>query len=199
MSRSKDPLALSPHWHVDYRLESELPEDAVVGKRFLTNVAFAVPALVALVFCIIYHVELYVLEGDIKESEQYINKNKEAVRKIDEMQFKYDNEAAMIDQAHAWVQPQFFVSGFVAGLGRTRREQIAIDLIEWNDAGILLRGSLRGRPDQATGILRDYLAVLNKDEKIKSHFETIKVTDVGRGAGGDSLRFEIKFSLKDRK
>ena len=196
MSRSKDPLALSPHWHVDYRLESELPEDAVVGKRFLTNVAFAVPALVALVFCIIYHVELYVLEGDIKESEQYINKNKEAVRKIDEMQFKYDNEAAMIDQAHAWVQPQFFVSGFVAGLGRTRREQIAIDLIEWNDAGIVVRGGVREKSEQATRTLGDYVSQLRGDERIKPHFQAIQLTDVNRGAEGDALRFEIKFTLR---
>ena len=37
MSRSKDPLQLSGHWHIDYRIESELPEDTVVGKRFLAG------------------------------------------------------------------------------------------------------------------------------------------------------------------
>ena len=40
MSRSKDPLALRPHWHVDYRIEAELPDDTVIGTRFLINLGF---------------------------------------------------------------------------------------------------------------------------------------------------------------
>ena len=50
MKRSRDPLALSPHWHVDCRIEAELPEDNIVGTRFLINMVFTVLALAAVLF-----------------------------------------------------------------------------------------------------------------------------------------------------
>ena len=36
MSRAKERLFLAPNWHVDCRLIAELPEDSVVGMRFIT-------------------------------------------------------------------------------------------------------------------------------------------------------------------
>jgi hypothetical protein len=36
MKASRDRLFLGPHWHVDCRLVAELPEDSVVGIRFIT-------------------------------------------------------------------------------------------------------------------------------------------------------------------
>jgi hypothetical protein len=196
MSRSKDPLALSPHWHVDYRIEAELPEDTVVGTRFLINLAFTIPALVALIFFGLFAQQWWDLTEKIGEAERFISQNKTEVSSFDDMWNKYTVESSKIEQAYLLVRSQLFVSEFIANIGRTRREQMFIDLIEWNETGIVLRGGVREKSEQATRTLGGYVAELGKDEKIKPYFQTIQLTAVDRGASGDTLRFEIKFTLK---
>ena len=49
MSKSRDPLALTPHWHVDCALEAELPDDRVVSSRFLVNLPFGAVTLILIV------------------------------------------------------------------------------------------------------------------------------------------------------
>ena len=45
-----DPLTLDPRWHVDCRIEAELPEDKVIGKRFIIHAAFVAAALSAVTY-----------------------------------------------------------------------------------------------------------------------------------------------------
>ena len=51
----------------------------------------------------------------------------------------------------------------------------------------------------ASRILGGYVDVLRKNEKIGPLFQAIQLTDIARKSGDDSLRFEIKFTLKERK
>lgn len=201
MSRNNDPIALRPHWHVDYRIVADLPEDTIVGTRFLINLAFTAPALIALFFAGMYGVEWWDLHGKIGEAERFINTNKSDAKKFDDLWLDYSLEATRIDQAYALVRPQIIVSDFIATIGRTRtrHEQMFIDLMEWNDAGIVVRGGVREKSEQATRTLGDYVNELRKDERIKPHFQTVQLTDVNRGAEGDALRFEIKLTLKALK
>lgn len=196
MKRTRDPLGLSPHWHVDLRLETELPEDTVIGTRFLVHAAFSAVALTAVVFAGYQGYIALSLSHQIQDWEKRINDNRAEVADIMRMQREYSTEAVKIDQAYALVRPQLFVSEFIANLGRTRPDRIAIDLIEWNDGGVVLRGNLRERSDRATELLGGYIDQLRRDAKIGPLFREIILTDLARGVSGDTLRFEIKFSMK---
>jgi hypothetical protein len=196
MKRNHDPLALSPHWHIDLRLESELPEDTIIGKRFLVHVAFSAVALTAVVFAGYQGYIAWSLTREVRDWEQRINDNRSEVADITRMQREYSAEAVKIDQAFALVKPQLFVSDFIANLGRTRPDRMAIDLIEWNDAGVVVRGNLRERSDRATAMLGSYVEELQRDPRIGPLFQKIGLTDLDRGASGETLRFEIKFSMK---
>lgn len=199
MSRKRDPLALTPHWHVDVRLEAELPEDNIVGTRFLINAVFSAMLVAALLFAGWLGYLSLNLRHQIRDWEQRIKDNRAEVNDIRRMQQEYAVEAAKIDQAYALVRPQFFVSGLIADLGRTRPETVVIDIIEWNDNGITVRGNLRATSQQATETLGTYVKALIADEKIGPLFETIKVTDLDRGTTGDALKFEISFKPKPPK
>jgi hypothetical protein len=199
MSRSKDPLVLSPHWHVDYRLEAELPEDTIIGRRFLINVAFTLPALVALYFAGLKGAVAWNLYGQIQEIERRINENRVEIKAIDAIHQEYVVEALKIDEAYSLLKPQLYVSGFIANIGRTRPPQMAIDLIEWNDGGVVVRGNLQERSERASRILGGYVEQLRKDPRIMPLFNAIQLTDIDRGTGGETLRFEIKFALKEGK
>lgn len=195
MKRSRDSLVLSPHWHVDCRIEAELPEDNVVGTRFLVNVLFIAASVGALLFTgWLGYVNLS-LRQQIRDWEQRISDNRAEVRDVQRMQREFAVEAAKIDQAHALVRPRFFVSGFIANVGRTRPDQLAIDIIEWNDAGIVVRGSVQARPERATRLLGDYVEKLGSDQEIGPIFREISLTDLDRGTSGDTMRFEIVFRL----
>jgi hypothetical protein len=182
---------------VDCRIEADLPEDNIVGTKFLINVVFTALALIALLFTgWLGYVNLS-LRRQISDWEQRINENRAEVRDIQRMQREYAVEAAKIDQAYALVRPDLFVSEFFMHIGRTRPEQMAIDVIEWNDTGIVVRGSLAEKSERATRLLGGYVEQLRRDDKIAPLFRDIGLTDVGRGTTGDTLRFEIAFRLKN--
>jgi hypothetical protein len=196
MKRSNDPLGLTPHWHVDLRIESELPDDTVIGTRFLVHVAFTAVAIVALLFVCYKGYVTFSIGREIADWEKRINDNRAEVGEIQRMQREYSTEAVKIDQAYSLIRPQLYVSEFVANVGRTRPDRMAIDIIEWNESGVVVRGNLRERSDRATELLGGYVDQLRRDEKIGPYFKEIVLTDLDRGSTGETLRFEIKFILK---
>ncbi|HMD52772.1 MAG TPA: hypothetical protein VKG62_08645, partial [Solirubrobacteraceae bacterium] len=50
MKSAGDRLFVTPHWHVDCRLIVELPEDSVVGVRFISYTITSAIALSAVLF-----------------------------------------------------------------------------------------------------------------------------------------------------
>ena len=201
MSRERDPLGLSEHWHVDLRIVAELPEDNVVGTRFLINAVFSAVALGTLLYAG-WTVALNVsLRHQINDWEKRIADNRAEVADIKHMQREYAVESAKIDQAYTLVKPQLYVSGFVSELGRSRPEQVVIDTIDWTDAGIIVRGNVRENSQRAAMLLGNYTKQLKLDEKIGPLFRDIALTnlDRGTGGGGELLNFELTFRLKVAK
>lgn len=202
MSRERDPLDLSEHWHVDLRIVAELPEDNVVGRRFLINVVFSAVALGTLLYAGWVGYLNFHLHRQIRDWEQRIADNRAEVADIKHMQREYAVESAKIDQAYTLVKPQIYVSGFVSELGRSRPEQVVIDTIDWTDAGIIVRGNVRENSQRAAMLLGNYTKQLKLDEKIGPLFRDIALTNLDRGtggAGGELLNFELTFRLKVAK
>lgn len=198
MTRSRDPIQLSPHWHVDCRIEAELPEDTIIGRRFIVHVVFTAVTLAAVLLVGYYGFVVLNLGHEVRDWEKRINDNRAEVDDIMRMQREYAAESVKIDQAFALVQPNLYISGFISNIGRTRPDRMAIDMIDWTDAGIILRGTLRERSDRATEMLGGYVETLRRDPGIGPLFKDIVLTDLDRGATGNMLRFEIKFSAKGK-
>lgn len=196
MTRSRDPLQLSLHWHVDCRIEAELPEDTIIGRRFIVHVVFTAVTLAALLLVGYYGFIVFNFGHEIRDWEKRISDNRAEVDDILRMQREYAAESVKIDQAFALAQPGLYVSGFLANIGRTRPDRMAIDMIDWSEAGVILRGTLRERSDRATEMLGVYVETLRRDPDIGPRFKEIVLTDLDRGTTGNLLRFEIKFSMK---
>src|SRR3954464_3183029 len=105
MSRNRDPIGLTPHWHVDCRLEAELPEDNIVGTRFLINAVFSAVAVAALLFAGWLGYLSLSLHSQIRDWEQRIKENRPEVLELRRMATEYAVEAAKVDQAYALVRP----------------------------------------------------------------------------------------------
>lgn len=195
---SKNPNATGPvaHWHLDCRIEAELPEDNIVGTRFLINALFGAVAVAGVLFTgWLGYLDLST-RRQTHDWEQRINDNRGEVRDIKRMQGEYAIEAAKIDDAYKLIKPQFFVSGFIANLGRSRPPQLVIDAIDWTDLTILVRGSVREKSERATILLGSYVKALEKDETMTPIFRQIRLTGFDRGNTDDLINFEVAFYLK---
>lgn len=195
MSHERDPLAPGPHWRLDLRLVAELPEDNLVGTRFLVHVGFSAVAVAAVIFAGFLGYRNYKLRREIGDWEQRLKASATEVGEIKAMAKKYAIEAAKIEQAWTLVRPQLRIHDFLTDLGRTRPEPLFIDIVEWNESGIVVRCNLRENSERATFILGNYVKLLNRDEKISARFNVVS-TDLSRGTNDGVFKFEITFRFK---
>lgn len=196
---SPKPKATGPvaHWHIDCRIESDLPEDNIVGTRFLINALFGALAIAGLLFAgWLGYLDLST-RHQTRDWEQRINDNRAEVRDIQRMQREYAAEAAKIDEAHKLIKPQIYVSGFIADLGRSRPAQLVIDAIEWADLTVIMRGTIREKSERASLLLGNYVKTLGKDETMTRTFREIRLTGFDRGTTDDIINFEIAFTFKE--
>lgn len=197
MKRKRDPLELSPPWHVDCRLEAELPEDNIVGRRFMVHAFSTSLALGMLLFTGWIGYTALTLRWQIDDWELRLKENLAEIREIQRMQREYAAEAAKIDEAYSLARPRFQLWQFLADIGRTRPESMAIDGVEWNDAGVVIRGSIGESSERAARLLTAYVDQLRRHERIGSLFRDIRLTDLDRGGTGGALRFEINCALSN--
>jgi hypothetical protein len=197
MSKSRDPLLLGPHWHVDCSLDAELPDDRVVSSRFLVNLPFGMATLVLL---ILFGWNLYKdlnLHFDIASTVRRIADSRVEVASIRQMQLDYIAAASKIELAHKLVRSRLFVYQFTTELGRTRPEQMVINSIESSEVGVVVRGTLGESSERATLLISKYVDQLAKDPEIGPHFkkEGINVTAFESNPATHQQNFEITFQF----
>lgn len=195
MSRRRDPLRLSSHWHVDCRIETDLPEDSFIGANFLSNIGFGALALVvaALFSWMVYHT--ISLRSQINVWQKRIDENRVEVREIQRMQKEYVAEASKIDRAYTAIRPALMVSEFLTALGRTLPAQVTVDIIEYNDNRISVRGNLRESPPVAAGIMQSYVKLLRKDAQFSQRFRLINLNNMP-SKNEEIQNFELIFLLQ---
>jgi hypothetical protein len=197
MTRRRDPLRLGSHWHVDCRLEAELPDDNIVSLNFFANALFGSFALALMLFTGWLGYKAFNLHQQTKNWERGIAESASEVREIQVLQREYVTEASKIDQAYGTIRPKLNISDFVAALSRTLPSEVTVDMVEWNESGIVVRGYLREPIQKASGLLGDYVDVLRKHEKIAPNFQEIRLTGIERAKGNEELQsFGLKFGLK---
>jgi hypothetical protein len=199
MSRARDRLFLTPHWHIDCRLVAELPEDSVVGVRFMTYAVSCAIALAAVLFTGWYGYADLSLRRQIDDASQRLEDDRWDVIEIRRLQHFYEIESKKIESAYSEMKNPFLISGFTAELGRTLPERMAIDTIEFSDNRILVRGRLRESSEAASILLGKYLAKLRADPNLGPHFSSINVTDLDRSNEDDqTMIYALTLRLKPR-
>jgi hypothetical protein len=193
----RESIRLGAHWHVDCRLEEELPEDNLVSLQFVANLLFGL-----VTFCLTLVVswlgyQTFNQRHQIRDWEKRITDGMPQVRQIQAMQREYVAEASKIDQAYGTIRQALFISEFIRVLSNTLPNQISIEILESNDSDIIMRGELRGSSQQSIRILGEYVDQLRKHEKIGPRFREIRATGFERTRGREDLQsFGIIFRLQ---
>jgi hypothetical protein len=199
MSNARDRLFLTPHWHVDCRLVAELPEDSVVGIRFMTYAVSCAIALAAVLFTGWYVYADISLRRQIDDASQRLEDDRWEVIEIRRLQHFYENASKQIESAYNEMKNPFLISGFTAALGRTLPDRMAIDTIEYGDGKILIHGRLRETSEAASILLGKYLDKLRADPEVGPRFTSINVTGLDRSTDDDQMMiYALTLKLKAR-
>ena len=199
MKPLRDRLFLTPHWHIDCRLVAELPEDSVVGVRFIT---YAVSCLVALSMALFTGWYVYTdlnLRHTIDDGELHLEDNRWDVIEIIRLQHFYEIESKKIESAYSEMKNPLLISGFIAEVGRTLPERMVIDSIDFNEGNFVIRGRMRETSEHASIILGDYLDKLRNDSEVGPRFATINVTSLNRSVDDEQvMSYAITMKVKAR-
>src|SRR6185295_6591872 len=119
MSKNRDPLALSAHWHVDCALVNELPDDRVVSSRFLVNLPFGAITLVLLVIFGLKLSNDLSLRMFISDWGRRLADSRIQVAGIKQMQRDYTGASNKIEQASRLAHNRVAVYDFMTALAHT--------------------------------------------------------------------------------
>jgi hypothetical protein len=199
MKGPSDRLFLAPNWHVDCRLVVELPEDTVVGLRFMAFAITSAFALAALLFTgWIVYTDLS-LRHMIDDGEQRVEGDRWDVIEIKRLQRFYEAETKKIESAYSEMKNPILISGFISEIGRTLPDRMTIDSIGWNDGRVTIRGAMRESSGRASLVLGDYVAKLRADPEIGPHFNSITLTALNRSPEDEqTMNYEITMHPRPR-
>lgn len=189
MARKRDLLGLTPHWHVDCRLEHELPEDRIVGRRFLVQVAFGSVALASMLLAGWVGYTRFSLVREISDWEQQIESRRDQTAEIQRNQVDFQKESAKIAQAAAEVGSPVRFSAFIPELGRDLPDSITVDSIDWYGDELVVAGVV---PSNA--VFRNYLAFLrSENSSLGEIFPDIYQRSYERVRDTEIFEFELGF------
>jgi len=199
MSGPGDKIFMTPHWHVDCRLVVELPEDSVVGVRFMSYTITSAVTLAALLFTGWLGYRDMSLRHMIADAEQRIEQDRWDVIEIKRLQRFYELETKKIEGAYSEMRTPFLVSGFISEVGRTLPDRMIVDTIEWAESSVIIRGGIRDSSERASLLLGNYVELLRADPEVGLHFTSITLTGLNRSIEDDQVMgYEITFRLRPR-
>jgi hypothetical protein len=199
MKAVRDRLFLTAHWHVDCRLVAELPEDSVVGIRFITYAVSCGIALAAVLFTGWYAYTDFSLRHQIDYATNRLEDDRWEVIEITRLQRFYEIESKKIESAYGEMKTPLLISGFISELGRTLPERMVVDAIDYGDGSFVIHGRMRETSEQASIILGDYLEKLRKAADVGPRFSTINVTSLNRSVEDEQvMSYAITLKVKPR-
>ncbi|HEY1793304.1 MAG TPA: hypothetical protein VGG34_10325 [Opitutaceae bacterium] len=178
---------------------AELPEDSVVGVRFITYAISFAAAFAAVLFTGWYAYSDFNLRHQISDSSQRLEDDHWDVVEIRRLQHFYEQESKKIESAYSEMRNPIFMSGLMSELGKTLPDKMMLDLVEFADGRIVIRGRLRESSDKASIAIGKYLGTLRDDPAIGPQYDTINITDLDRSQDNDQMmNFTITMVVKKR-
>jgi len=196
---SQRPSLISPHedWRMDFCLSAELPEDSIIGRRFITNALASLVVAGALLALAWTGYELWVVKGGIGDWQARMANAGPELKEVERLQGEYVLETQRIDQIHRLMSNPMPVTRLIGELGRTLPDIVSLDMIESYDDEIVVRGTLEASSQEASKLIGNYVKGLSDNPVIGPHFEEIKLSGLERFDDEDGLSFEFTMTPKD--
>lgn len=188
----------SPSWHPNFRNFEKLPDIKVVRTAFFVNGFALTVALAAGIFVGVHEWQVHVLQGQVAESERRIAQDKPASDRAIAQYRKFQAEETRLQEVDGFVKSRPLVSELLLHLGATLPPNIALDSFDLRDNGLLLRLSVRGSPDVASGLTTAYRDQLAADSAM-AYFGEATISNLATNPNTGRLVVEILLPTKPAK
>jgi hypothetical protein len=182
---------------MDFRLVEELPEDSIIGRRFIVNAVaglFAAAALLVLAWSVY---DLWSAKAAIGDWQARLANASRELKEVERLQHDYVLETEQVDEIHRLMHNPIPLTILVAELGRTLPTIVSLDMIESLDGEIVVRGTLEASSEQASRLIGNYVRGLSRNEVIGPHFGEIKLSGLERFDDEDGLSFEFTLNPEE--
>jgi hypothetical protein len=185
-----------PGWHPDFRIAASLPDNKVVRTDFIINgIALAI---LAVMVWLLYSRESQLQEASVEVARWNadIDANKPKFNEALGLQREFTEAEKRLAEVAAFTTTPVEISELINRLGNSLPKLVAIDVVERKDDVFVIRGTIVGASERATGIANSYLDALNADPYFAQRFEGIRLNNINREARANRLFFEIGMKLK---
>jgi hypothetical protein len=165
-----------PAWHPNFRNYEKLPDVKVVRTAFFVNAAAVFVALALLLYFGFQEWKLHAVRVQIADWQRQIDANKKGSEQAVAMFRRFQTEAGKIAEIDGFVKSKPAVSDLLIRLTQTLPPNTAIDSLDLRDNGMVMRLSVRGAAEAASGYATAYLEQLKADKQLGALFDEVKFT-----------------------
>ena len=187
---------LTPAWHPNFRNFERLPDTKVVRTTFFINGGAIAVALVLLVYTGNRELNLHAVNSQIEEVEAQIVRDKPASDKAVSLFTKFKVEEAQLNEVDAFIKSRPIVSDLLLRIGQTLPANVALDYLDLRENLLILRGTVRGAPDMASGYASAYVEQLRVDPLLVLKIDDVVLKNLNRIPISGRLAIEIELKLK---
>jgi hypothetical protein len=195
--RKSEPVVDSqPPWRPDFRNAERLPDTKVIRTAFFINGIPLVIAVAATLWFLSSEYRLRDLHRQIDETQTEIDRNRRASTQAIGLYKNFQAQSARITEVDAFLKSKPLVADILLRLAETLPANVAIDGFDYHDLVVVLRGTVRGSPDQASGYASSYVLSLKADQSLGAKFDEITLVSLARNPQTGRLSMEISMHLK---
>lgn len=165
--KSEAPALSAPAWHPNFRNYQKLPDIKVVRTAFFINGAAILVVVSLLIFLGFNEWQLHAVKSQTEAVQNQIDRDKKTSEQAVALFKTFQAEEVKVNDIDTFIKSKAAVSTIILRLGETLPKNVALDLLDFRENGLVMRLSVRGTPDVASGYATNYLEQLRSDPALK--------------------------------
>jgi hypothetical protein len=186
-----------PAWHPSFRNYERLPDIKVIRTVFFVNAVAITLAFTMFTVLIFKEYHLHSLRRQVADVRAQSDRDKPGSDQAIALFKKFQSEEKKILEIDAFLKARPLLSDLLLQIGKTLPKNIALNSLDVHDNGLVMRGTVRGAPELASGEASNYVEQLRGDQAIKVLFDEVTLTSISRN--GQTGRLSVELFLKFKK
>jgi hypothetical protein len=188
-----------PAWHPSFRNYERLPDIKVIRTVFFVNAVAVTVAFTMFTVLIFKEYHLHSLRRQVADVRAQSDRDKPGSDQAIALFKKFQSEEKKILEIDAFLKARPLLSDLLLQIGRTLPKNIALNSLDVHDNGLVMRGTVRGAPELASGEASNYVEQLRGDKAIKVLFDEVTLTSISRNAQTGRLSIDLFLKFKGAK
>jgi hypothetical protein len=189
--KSSAAVVVVPPWHPNIRIAENLPDTKVVRTAFFVNGAAMLVAISLALYLGIQEWKLHEVNKQIADWQRQIDKDKKESEAAVALYQDFKLEEAKTNEVVSFIGSEPVVSAIILRLGAITPKKIALDGLEFKEAGFNIRATVKGAPERASTDVSAYEKQLRIDKVLGPMLNAVNLLTDRRNPNSGRLVIEI--------